>query len=242
MEPFSSSFFFFFLSERNKKVARPRSDWIARPSTLESSSGGYRDVTGIANQQQNDWNQRERERDGRNGRTDGRTEQKVGKWKVPSRPKNHRISLPHVRSNNYHHPKIPSYTIHYTRSFCYFHMIKFTFDYKERWIMIVLCILVPTFSPVAAGWSVPVQSEIRDEEGKRTSRWTPTTTTTEALSHFLVFLKNVEEFKIREVSIIHWVRRREIRSGRVGPGCHSYISALNQNNSQLFYFCLKKEK
>lgn len=78
MEPFSSSssFLFFFLSERNKKVARPRSDWIARPSTLESSSGGYRDVTGIANQQQNDWNQRERERDGRNERTDGRSK----KW------------------------------------------------------------------------------------------------------------------------------------------------------------------
>ena len=37
--------------------ARPRSDWIARPLVslfLESSSGGYRDVTGIANKQMNE--------------------------------------------------------------------------------------------------------------------------------------------------------------------------------------------
>lgn len=85
MEPFSSSFFFFFLSERNKKVARPRSDWIARPSTLESSSGGYRDVTGIANQQQNDWNQREREMDETDGRTDGAKSGKMESTEPPQK-------------------------------------------------------------------------------------------------------------------------------------------------------------
>jgi hypothetical protein len=87
MEPFSSSssFLFFFLSERNKKVARPRSDWIARPSTLESSSGGYRDVTGIANQQQNDWNQREREMDETDGRTDGAKSGKMESTEPPQK-------------------------------------------------------------------------------------------------------------------------------------------------------------